>query len=58
MRFTSRLLLTAFLFSVAGEAAADENPECLGSSCGRPAEERVEEGFFASLWGEFLALFA
>ncbi|MCY0988743.1 hypothetical protein OV203_16530 [Nannocystis sp. ILAH1] len=58
MRFASRLVLTALLFSVAGEAAAVDNPECLGSACGRPTEQRAEEGFFASLWEEFLALFA
>ncbi|MFZ6180245.1 hypothetical protein [Nannocystis pusilla] len=58
MRFASRLVLTALLFSVASEAAAVDNPECLGSACGRPTEQRVEEGFFASLWGDFLALFA
>lgn len=58
MRFTSRLVLTAFLFSLASEAAAVDNPECLGSACGRPTEQRAEQGFFASLWDEFLALFA
>jgi hypothetical protein len=59
MKLTARLVLAALLLSVPGDvAAAVDNPECLGDACGRPTEQRAEQGFFAALWGEFLALFA
>ena len=59
MKHLARITLAVLLTSVvAGSAAAEPlEPECLGNQRGGPRDADVETGFFASLWGEFLALF-
>ena len=54
------LVLLALLSSTS--AAAADNPECLGSSCGRLVESgplTIEaEGFLASLWRDLVEFFS
>ena len=53
------LLALSFASSVASaEIERSDNPECLGSQCGRPAVATTGDGGgFLRLWADFLAFF-
>jgi len=63
MKKRSSAVAVAFLLSLSLSAALAsaqvrvDNPECLGSSCGRPSEATpvVGGGFLETVWAELLA---